>query len=123
MLAELSPPMSVANIQLNLKQKINTKGTDIRGCSLLPDGKMVFSCFISSTVRFVNKEGVELFQIDEGKPGANTYDTVYITDNNSVAVLSGWGDKTLYSYNRYRKSESYDNYSHGYRHLWNGSQR
>jgi hypothetical protein len=92
MLAELSPPMSVANIQLNLKQKINTKGTGIRGCSLLPDGRMVFSCFISNTVRFVNKEGVELFQIGEGKPGANTYDTVYITDNNSVAVLFGWGD-------------------------------
>jgi hypothetical protein len=26
MVADLSPPMSVENIQLNLKQKINTKG-------------------------------------------------------------------------------------------------
>ena len=37
MIAELSPPMSVENIQLNLKQKINTKGSSIRGCSLLPE--------------------------------------------------------------------------------------
>jgi hypothetical protein len=36
MVAELSPPRSLENIQLNLKQKINTKGTDITGCSLLP---------------------------------------------------------------------------------------
>jgi WD40 repeat protein len=89
MVAELSPPMSVENIQLNLKQKINTKGRSIRGCSLLPDGRMVFSCSSSDTVRFTNKEGVELFQISKDKTGASIYDTVYIKDNNSVAVSSG----------------------------------
>jgi hypothetical protein len=43
MVADLSPPMSVENIQLKLKQKINIKGSMMRGCSLLPDGRMVFS--------------------------------------------------------------------------------
>jgi DNA-binding beta-propeller fold protein YncE len=90
MVAELSPPRSLENIQLNLKQKINIKGTNIRGCSLLPDSRMVFSCYDSDTVRFINKEGVELFKIGEDKTGANTFDTVYIKDNNSVAVSSGW---------------------------------
>jgi hypothetical protein len=33
MIADLSPPMSVDNMQLNLKQKINTNGSRIRGCS------------------------------------------------------------------------------------------
>jgi hypothetical protein len=89
MVAELLPPMSVENIQLNLKQKINIKGRDIRGCSLLPNGRMVFSCYTSDTVRFINKEGVELFQIGKDKTGANTCDTVYIKDTNSVAVSSG----------------------------------
>jgi hypothetical protein len=70
MVAELSPPMSVENIQLNLKQKINVKVTNIRGCSLLPDGRMVFSCIESSTVRFINKEGKELFQIGKDKTGS-----------------------------------------------------
>jgi hypothetical protein len=93
MVAEISPPMSVVNIQLNLKQKINIKGTNIGGCSLLPDGRMVFSCFSSDTVRFINKEGVKLFQISKDKTGSGTYDTVYIKDNNSVAVSSGWGSK------------------------------
>jgi DNA-binding beta-propeller fold protein YncE len=91
MVAELSPPRSLENIQLNLKQKINTKGTDITGCSLLPDGRMVFSCYSSDTVRFINKEGIELFQIGKDKTGSSTYDTVYIKDNNSVAVSSGAG--------------------------------
>jgi hypothetical protein len=93
MVAELSPPMSFENIQLNLKQKINTKERSITGCSLLPDGSMVFSCYSSHTVRFINKEGVELFQIGEDKTGANTFDTVYIKDNNSVAVSSGYTGK------------------------------
>jgi hypothetical protein len=61
MVSALSPPVSVENIQLNLKQKINIKGTNIRGCSLLPDGRMVFSCYSSDIVRFINKEGIELF--------------------------------------------------------------
>ena len=90
MVADLSPPMSVGNIQLNLKQKINTKGTNIRGCSLLPDGRMVFSCYSSDTVRFINKEGIESFQISKDKTGSSTYDTVYIRYNNSVAVSNGY---------------------------------
>ena len=94
MVAELSPPMSVENIQLNLKQKINIKGSRIRGCSLLPDDIMVLSCYNSNTVSFINTEGVELFQISENKTGACTYDAVYIKDSNSVAVSSGRGDNT-----------------------------
>jgi hypothetical protein len=58
MVADLLPPMSIENIQLNLKQKMNTKGTCITGCSLLPNGRMVLSCNSTSTVSFINKEGV-----------------------------------------------------------------
>jgi hypothetical protein len=36
---------------------------------------------------------VELFQIGKDKTGANTYDTVYIKDNNTVAVSSESGGK------------------------------
>ena len=93
MVAELSPPMSVENIQLNLKQKINTKGRDIRGCSLLPGGGMVFSCYDSTIVAFINIEGIESFQIGRDTTGTGTFDTVYIKDTNSVAVSSGGGGK------------------------------
>jgi len=90
MVAELSPSMSVENIQLKLKKKINTKGRNIRGCSLLPDGRMV----LANTLSFINKDGVEIFQICKDKTGACTYDTVYMKDSNSVAVSSGWRGNT-----------------------------
>ena len=93
MIADLSPAMSVENIQLILKQKINIKGNRIRGCSLLPDGRMVLSCWGTNTISFINTEGVELLQIGKDKTGSNTYDTVYVKDNNNVAVSSGKGDK------------------------------
>ena len=93
MVADLSPSMSVDNIQLKLKQKINIKGSGMRGCSLLPDGRMVLSCLNTGTFSFINNEGVELFQIGKDKTGSDNYDTVYIRDNNSVAVSSGIGDK------------------------------
>ena len=52
---------------------------------------MVFSCYSTNTVRIFTKDGVELFQICKEKTGSDTYDTVYIKDNNSVAVSSGGG--------------------------------
>ena len=88
MVADL-PPMSVDNIHLNLTQKINTKGEKMTGCSLLPDGRMVFSCYKKDILTFLNKEGVELFQMGKGKIGSRTYDTLYIKEDNSVAVSSG----------------------------------
>jgi hypothetical protein len=91
MVAELSPPMSVDNIQLNLKQKINFKGRGIRGCSFLPDSRIVLSCWSSGTINFINREGVESSQIAKHKIGSETYDSVYIKNNNSVAVSSGFG--------------------------------
>jgi hypothetical protein len=46
MVADLSPPMPVENLQLKLKHKINIKGNlIIRGCSFLPDGIMLLSCY------------------------------------------------------------------------------
>ena len=88
MVPDLAPPISAENIQLTLKQKINTNGTSITGCSLLPDGRIVVYYFNAGAVSFINKEGVELFQIGKDKAGGFNYDTVYIKDNNSIAVSS-----------------------------------
>ena len=63
----------------------------MRGCYLLPDGRMVLSSWNTDTVSFINKEGVDLFQIENDNTGSNAYHTVYITDNNSVAISSGAG--------------------------------
>jgi DNA-binding beta-propeller fold protein YncE len=58
---------------------------------------MIFSYSNTNTVSFINKEGVELSQIGKDKTGSNTYDTVFIKDNNSVAVSSGDGDNRCIS--------------------------
>jgi hypothetical protein len=50
---------------------------------------MVLSSYSNNIVRFINKDGVELFQIGKDKTGSLTYDTVYAKDTNSVAVSSG----------------------------------
>ena len=92
MVADISPPMSVDNIHLNLNQKISIKGICITGCSLFPDNRIAFSCCNTNTVRFINKEGAEFFQIKQ-----ETYDTVYIKDNNNVAVSSGSGSNSCIS--------------------------
>jgi WD40 repeat protein len=92
MVANLSQHMSVQNIQLNLKQKIHTKGRCITGCSLLPGGRMVISCSSTNTVSFINTGGVELFHISKENTGLGTHNTVYIKDNNSIAVSSGDGN-------------------------------
>ena len=84
MVADISPPMSVDNIHLNLNQKISIKGICITGCSLFPDNRIAFSCYNTNTVRFINKEGAEFALIKQ-----KIYDTVYIKDNNNVAVSSG----------------------------------
>ena len=34
---------------------------------MLPEGRMALSCYKTSTVSFINKEGVELFQIVKKK--------------------------------------------------------
>ena len=92
MVADL-PPMSVDNIHLNLNQRVSTKGENIIGCSLLPDGGMVFACYNKNIVSFCNKEGVEIIQIGQDKTGSRTLDTLYIKEDNSVAVSSGIGSK------------------------------
>ena len=76
---------------MKLKQKINSNGIQIRGCSLLPEGRMVLSCWGTDTISFLNKEGEISFQICRDKTCSSTYDTVYIKNNNSVAVSSGFG--------------------------------
>jgi hypothetical protein len=50
---------------------------------------MVFSCGSKNILTFLNKEGVELFQMGKGKIGSCTFDTLYIKEDNSVAVSSG----------------------------------
>jgi hypothetical protein len=54
---------------------------------------MVFSCCRKNIVTFCNKEGAEIIQIGQDKTGSRTLDTLYIKEDNNVAVSSGFGAK------------------------------
>jgi hypothetical protein len=60
----------------------------MRGCSLLPEDRMVLSCYNTDYVSFINKEGVELFQIGKDRTGSDTFDAVYITPDISPLMIS-----------------------------------
>jgi hypothetical protein len=53
---------------------------------------MVFSCHAKHIVTFLNKEGVELFQIYEDKIGSRTYDTLY----NNMFCMAGKYHSTIW---------------------------
>jgi hypothetical protein len=55
--------------ELDYRCWLMTKDIALRGCSLLPDGRMVFSSSSSNIVRFISKYGVQLFQIVKDKTG------------------------------------------------------
>jgi hypothetical protein len=50
--------------------------------------RMVFSCIRKHIITFGNK-GVEIIKIGKDRIGARTLDTLYIKEDNSVAVSSG----------------------------------
>ena len=101
-------PMSVENIQLNLKQRVITKVERGTGCSLLPDGGMVFSCLDTDTVSVSNKDGAELFQIiSKDTTGFTIYDTVLVFILKIIIALlyhlDGEVIDEMYNYGRHRK--------------------
>jgi hypothetical protein len=49
---------------------------------------MVFSCNKKNILTFLNKEGVELFQMGKGKIGSCTFDTLYIKEDCVVQFVS-----------------------------------
>ncbi|XP_071120853.1 uncharacterized protein [Mytilus edulis] len=72
-------------MNLTLQNHFTTGLINVRGCSLLPDGRMVFSCFTKNKLSVFKSVGQLDFEI---KNIADTFDLVYI-GNDCVAVSSG----------------------------------
>ncbi|XP_063400251.1 uncharacterized protein LOC134684871 [Mytilus trossulus] len=81
---------SVDTINLKLLQTINETGEYVRGCCMLPDGKMAFSDNSGRTVRVFNLNGTKNFEVN-----TRTFalDVAYISYDNTLAVTSGESDK------------------------------
>ncbi|XP_063418805.1 uncharacterized protein LOC134701594 [Mytilus trossulus] len=80
------PAKSIDDITLTLVQSINTYSDKVTGCTILPDGRMVFTCYHPrGDVTVCKPCGSKDFEV---KPG-NAFDVVYIGDN-IIAVTSGY---------------------------------
>ncbi|XP_063398530.1 uncharacterized protein LOC134683271 [Mytilus trossulus] len=77
---------SVDNIDLKLLQTINEPGDFVRGCCMLPDGKMAFSHNSRKVVRVFNLNGTKDFEVNTG---TQAFDVAYISHDNTLAVTSG----------------------------------
>ncbi|CAG2216954.1 unnamed protein product [Mytilus edulis] len=86
------PTKNIDNLTLTLQKRINTKMSGVRGCSLLPDCRMVFSSctwYSYDKIRVFKSDGSKDFEI---KDIGGTFDVVFIGDD-SIAVTSGESNK------------------------------
>ncbi|CAG2253549.1 unnamed protein product [Mytilus edulis] len=79
------PAKSIDDLTLMLVQSINTYSNNVKGCTMLPDGRMVFTCYHLGYVIVVNQDGSKAFEIKTG----TAFDVVYVVDND-IAVTSGY---------------------------------
>ncbi|XP_071137278.1 uncharacterized protein [Mytilus edulis] len=79
------PTKSIDNLTVTLHKRINTRLSMVRGCSLLPDGRMVFSCYAQNKLRVVRSDGFKDFEINNI---GCMFDVIFI-GNNCAAVTSG----------------------------------
>ncbi|XP_052065995.1 uncharacterized protein LOC127705685 [Mytilus californianus] len=83
------PAKSIDDLILTLVQTVNTHSKKVSGCTMLPDSRMVFTCYHPGYVTVVNYDGSKDFEIKSG----NAFDVVYL-DDDIIAVTSG-----VYSHN------------------------
>ncbi|CAG2246603.1 unnamed protein product [Mytilus edulis] len=89
------PTRNISNLVLTLQKHIDTKLSDVQGCSLLPKGRMVFSCYEQDKIRVHKSNGSKDYEINDiGK----AVDVVFIGDG-CIAVTSGHSNKIINSDN------------------------
>ncbi|CAC5396370.1 unnamed protein product [Mytilus coruscus] len=78
------PNRNIDNLTLTLQKCINTELTNVYGCSILPDGRLVFSNYYPYMISVLKSDGSKDFEMD--KIG-DTFDVVYIGDD-SIAITT-----------------------------------
>lgn len=75
----------ICNLTLTLYKAVNSESTNVHGCTLLPDGRTVFSCYEQQKVIVLEFDGSKDFEISKV---VDMFDVVFI-GNNFIAVISG----------------------------------
>lgn len=75
---------NIDNITARLQQTIKTTATKVRGCCILSDGRMAFTCYERYNLILINVDGSNAFEV--AIPGA--YDVAKGATDNTVIVSS-----------------------------------
>ncbi|VDI27462.1 Hypothetical predicted protein [Mytilus galloprovincialis] len=78
---------TIDDVKLILRDTVKTCGDDIACCSLLSDGRMIFSCYSSNKMYVIRSDGVLDFTF---KSGTRTSHLHYIEESNKLVVTSGF---------------------------------
>ncbi|XP_052075688.1 uncharacterized protein LOC127713100 [Mytilus californianus] len=82
------PTTHVSNIddlKLTLGQTVQTNGKDITGCSLLPDGRMMFACYARGHINVMKTDGSLDFTL---QPGLITTNIHFTEESQKLVVTS-----------------------------------
>ncbi|XP_052075696.1 uncharacterized protein LOC127713102 [Mytilus californianus] len=77
--------LTIDDLKITLIKTVNTIGKDITGCSLLPDGRMIFSCFKYGQIYVVKPDGSLDFTVQVGSHTSHIY---FIEDSQSLVITS-----------------------------------
>ncbi|XP_076106202.1 uncharacterized protein LOC143074853 [Mytilus galloprovincialis] len=77
---------SIDDLKLTLRQTVETNGTYIVDCFILPDGRMIFSCFKSRKIYIIKTDGSLDFTLETG---LFIFHIHYIEDSQKLVVTSG----------------------------------
>ncbi|CAG2216950.1 unnamed protein product [Mytilus edulis] len=78
------PAKNIDNLTWTLLKRINTELSNIQGCSLLPDARMVFACYKQDKTIIFKADGSKDFEIDNI---GSSFDVTFIGDD-CIAVTS-----------------------------------
>lgn len=75
---------TIDNITAKLQQRIQTKSKNVRGCCILPNNDMAFTCFDTGKVIVIGNNGENNFEVNLQCAS----DLTYIQSDNSIAASS-----------------------------------
>ncbi|XP_052073611.1 uncharacterized protein LOC127711560 [Mytilus californianus] len=87
-----SPVPTIDDINLTLGQTVKTIGGDIKSCCLLPDGRMIFSCYTSNKIHVFKSNGTLDFTFETGSPTSHIY---FIEQGQKLAVTTGFYNQCI----------------------------
>ncbi|XP_063396963.1 uncharacterized protein LOC134681318 [Mytilus trossulus] len=82
----MTPVATIDDLKLTLKQIVKTIGGSVTGCSVLPDGRMIFSCYSSHKIYVMKTDGSLDFTLQTGSYTSHIH---YIEDSQKLVVTSG----------------------------------